>query len=122
MKRKNFILTSYLLIFVVLLSSCNKDFDSPTIDLNPENVFNNSIGTLNNKGEFNRLDRIDVNKVIKSDLDLSFNNENIEFQDFVLKEELDENKQKQFFLSTTSTDNSASVFFQLNYCKMQKGI
>jgi hypothetical protein len=110
--RKKTLLKCYLSILVLfLMSSCNKYSNTETIDLNPENVFENSIGILNDKGNFQRLDRIDVNNVIKSDLGLSFDNKNIEFQDFIIKH--DENEQKQYFLTTRSTDGNASVSIKL---------
>jgi hypothetical protein len=115
MKKYILSINPFLFIFcLIFLSSCDDiDFNSENLDLNTENVFENSIGILTADGSFKKLDRIDMNSTIKSDLNLAFNNKNIEFHNFSIQEALDENKKTIYFLKTTSTDKSASVSIKL---------
>jgi len=115
MKKCNvFLISNCFLIVLSLLSSCNDmDLENDDYDVNTHDVFQNSIGILGTDGSFKRLDRIDMNNFIKSDLDLEFSNKNIEFHDYSIQEAQDENRDAIYFLKTTSTDKSASVSIKL---------
>lgn len=103
---------TYFLILTISLcfifTSCN---NSESIKLNPAEVFNNPIGILDESNDYQKLDRVDANNYIKSTNSFKF--ANIEFQDFEIQESLDEYKNKTYYLTSRSTDQTTSISIKL---------
>ncbi len=69
---------------------------------------------MSSSGVFKRLDRIDLNLLIKSDLNFDFKSKNVEFHDYKIIEKFDEDNNAEYYLTSKSTSNSASISIKLN--------